>query len=79
MSRTRAVYIVLGIIALAFVFQVFLRYAYLTPGRPLVYRVDRLTGRVCEAAPDDECDATVVAVPPGLTPATAAPYTFASP
>jgi hypothetical protein len=54
MNRTRVVYAVLGVILAAFVFQVFLRYHYLAASG-VVYRADRLTGRVCQVAPYDSC------------------------
>jgi hypothetical protein len=51
------IYVVCAVIALL-VFQVFLRYSYITTARGLVFRIDRVTQEACMIAPRDLCRAT---------------------
>ena len=46
---------IIGVLVVAAVFQVFFRYQY-EPASGSIFRADRLTGRVCMAAPSDWCD-----------------------
>lgn len=68
LSMGRRLWVLLAVVLVAFVFQVFLRYGYERGPAGILYRVDRLTQHVCEAAPRDLCDgssnASAVLAPP---------------
>jgi hypothetical protein len=71
-SRARLAYVGAAIAVAALLFQLFIRYKYVTPGYGKVWQIDRLTGAACllPCRPKVQPTPTGIDFVPNPTPAT---------